>query len=82
MGNSRARAIYEATVPEDFRRPQTDSQMETFIRAKYEKKKYIAREWVPTKPPEYPEGWCDFFADFLLVCLFPKKIVLTFVGMI
>ena len=22
-----------------------------------EKKKYIAREWVPTKAPELPEGW-------------------------
>merc|ERR1711953_364751 len=57
MGNSRARAVYEANVPEGFRRPQTDSQLDVFIRAKYEKKKYIAREWVPTKAPELPEGW-------------------------
>lgn len=57
MGNSRARAVYEAQVPEDFRRPQSDAQLEAFIRGKYEKKKYIAREWVPTKPPDLPEGW-------------------------
>ena len=57
MGNSKARAVYEANVPEGFRRPQTDSQLDVFIRAKYEKKKYIAREWVPTKAPELPEGW-------------------------
>ena len=32
MGNSRGRAVYEALIPEDFRRPQTDSQLEQFIR--------------------------------------------------
>jgi len=57
MGNSKARAVYEANVPEGFRRPQADSPLDVFIRAKYEKKKYIAREWVPTKAPELPEGW-------------------------
>lgn len=51
MGNSRARAVYEANVPDGFRRPQTDSRsLENFIRAKYEQKKYIAREWIPPKP--------------------------------
>ena len=44
MGNSRGRAVYEARLPEDFRRPQSDQQMDTFIRNKYEKKKYIALE--------------------------------------
>ena len=43
MGNSRARAVYEANLPDNFKRPQTDSQLETFIRGKYESKKYIAR---------------------------------------
>jgi len=57
MGNSKARAVYEANVPEGFRRPQADSPLDVFIRAKYEKKKYIAREWIPTKAPELPEGW-------------------------
>ena len=46
MGNSRARAVYEALLPDGFRRPQNDSALESFIRAKYEHKKYIAREWV------------------------------------
>lgn len=50
MGNSRARAVYEAQLPDGFRRPQTDSALETFIRAKYEHKKYMAREWVPQPP--------------------------------
>merc|ERR1712013_269379 len=34
MQNSKARAIYEANLPEDFRRPQTDSAVEAFIRQK------------------------------------------------
>ncbi|XP_019870412.2 stromal membrane-associated protein 1 isoform X2 [Aethina tumida] len=52
MGNSRARAVYEANLPDNFRRPQSDSSLETFIRAKYEHKKYIAREWVPPALPK------------------------------
>ncbi|GIX76020.1 stromal membrane-associated protein 2 [Caerostris extrusa] len=52
MGNSQARAVYEANLPESFRRPQTDSSLEAFIRAKYEQKKYIAKEWVPPPPPK------------------------------
>ena len=50
MGNSRARAVYEANLPDHFRRPQTDSSLEAFIRAKYEQKKYQAAGWVPPKP--------------------------------
>uniref|UniRef100_A0A0K8TB35 Arf-GAP domain-containing protein n=1 Tax=Lygus hesperus TaxID=30085 RepID=A0A0K8TB35_LYGHE len=52
MGNSRARAVYEANLPDSFRRPQTDSALESFIRAKYEAKKYIAEEWVPPALPK------------------------------
>ncbi|KAI5638355.1 putative GTPase activating protein for arf domain-containing protein [Phthorimaea operculella] len=52
MGNSRARAVYEANLPDSFRRPQNDSSLEAFIRAKYEHKKYIAKEWVPPPPPK------------------------------
>lgn len=51
MGNSRARAVYEALLSDGFRRPQTDSGLESFIRAKYEQKKYIAREWVAQPLP-------------------------------
>lgn len=52
MGNSRARAIYEANLPDDFRRPQTDTALESFIRAKYEHKRYIARDYVDPGPPQ------------------------------
>ncbi|XP_075238376.1 stromal membrane-associated protein 1-like [Lycorma delicatula] len=55
MGNSRARAVYEANLPDNFRRPQSDSALEAFVRAKYEAKKYIAREWVP--PPIPKVNW-------------------------
>lgn len=55
MGNSRARAVYEANLPDSFRRPQTVCSLESFIRAKYEHKKYIAREWVP--PPLPKVNW-------------------------
>ena len=50
MGNSRARAVYEAQLPDGYLRPTTDSSLESFIRAKYEHKKYIAREYVPSTP--------------------------------
>ncbi|KAJ8248150.1 hypothetical protein GJAV_G00238870 [Gymnothorax javanicus] len=40
MGNSRARQLYEALLPCDYRRPQTDQAVEFFIRDKYERKKY------------------------------------------
>lgn len=51
MGNSRARAVYEAQMPDGFRRPQTDSALDSFIRAKYEHKKYIAKEWIQPPAP-------------------------------
>merc|ERR1719394_1687823 len=57
MGNSKARAVYEANLPDDYRRPQNDQAVEAFIRQKYEKKKYIAAEWVASKPPDFPVGW-------------------------
>ncbi|XP_035262121.1 stromal membrane-associated protein 1-like isoform X1 [Anguilla anguilla] len=40
MGNTRARQMYEASLPDSFRRPQTDQAVEFFIRDKYERKKY------------------------------------------
>ncbi|XP_060721647.1 stromal membrane-associated protein 2 isoform X2 [Tachysurus vachellii] len=41
MGNAKARRLYEAFLPECFQRPETDQSAETFIRDKYEKKKYM-----------------------------------------
>lgn len=52
MGNSKARAVYEANLPDNFKRPQADSALEAFVRAKYEQKKYIAKEWVPPANPK------------------------------
>ncbi|KYO48027.1 stromal membrane-associated protein 2 [Alligator mississippiensis] len=43
MGNGKANRLYEAYLPENFRRPQTDQAVEGFIRDKYEKKKYMDR---------------------------------------
>ncbi|XP_053191503.1 stromal membrane-associated protein 1-like [Scomber japonicus] len=43
MGNTNARQLYEANLPENFRRPQTDQAVEFFIRDKYEKKKYYSK---------------------------------------
>jgi len=57
MGNSKGRAVYEARLPEDFRRPQTDQAVEAFARQKYEKKKFMKEGWTPTKPPDFPVGW-------------------------
>lgn len=75
MGNSRARAVYEANLPDNFRRPQTDSPLEAFVRAKYEQKKYIAREWVPPTIPKVRTPslsttlyYCkSFFSTFLFM---------------
>uniref|UniRef100_A0A5K3FMR8 Arf-GAP domain-containing protein n=1 Tax=Mesocestoides corti TaxID=53468 RepID=A0A5K3FMR8_MESCO len=50
VGNRRARQIYEANLPEFFRRPQTDSALEQFIRAKYEQRRYVASDFSPPKP--------------------------------
>ncbi|XP_007893160.1 stromal membrane-associated protein 2 isoform X1 [Callorhinchus milii] len=41
MGNEKAKILYEAHLPENFRRPQVDHAVEGFIREKYEKKKYM-----------------------------------------
>ncbi|XP_019903071.1 stromal membrane-associated protein 1 isoform X2 [Esox lucius] len=40
MGNNKAKHLYEAHLPDNFRRPQTDQAVEFFIRDKYERKKY------------------------------------------
>ena len=47
MGNSKARAVYKANPLDNFKRPQVVSDLEAFIRAKYEQKNYFAKEWVP-----------------------------------
>ncbi|XP_032228468.2 stromal membrane-associated protein 1 isoform X2 [Nematostella vectensis] len=46
-GNRRAGLYWECYLPEDFRRPQTDSAMEAFIRKKYEQKKFIKKDGLP-----------------------------------
>lgn len=50
MGNSVAKSVYEANLPPNFPVPQTDSALEALIRAKYEYKKYIAKDWSPPIP--------------------------------
>ncbi|XP_049456352.1 stromal membrane-associated protein 1 isoform X4 [Epinephelus fuscoguttatus] len=52
MGNTRARQLYEAHLPESFRRPQTDQAVEVFIRDKYERKKYYNKEALAAAPKE------------------------------
>ncbi|XP_069830698.1 stromal membrane-associated protein 1 isoform X3 [Dendropsophus ebraccatus] len=48
MGNTKARMLYEANLPENFRRPQTDQSVEFFIRDKYERKKYYDKNAATT----------------------------------
>ncbi|XP_024152458.1 stromal membrane-associated protein 1 isoform X3 [Oryzias melastigma] len=50
MGNTRAKHLYEAHLPENFRRPQTDQAVEVFIRDKYERKKYYNKEAAAAAP--------------------------------
>ncbi|KAI6212232.1 Stromal membrane-associated protein 2 [Aphelenchoides fujianensis] len=47
MGNAKAKAVYEAELPDNSRRPQTDQALEHFIRAKYDAKRYILKGWTP-----------------------------------
>lgn len=47
MGNAKAKAVYEAELPQMFRRPQSDQTLEAFIRAKYESRRYILKDWSP-----------------------------------
>lgn len=56
LGNSVGRAVYESNLPENYRRPQSDSSMEAFIRAKYDQKRYLMKDWVPPKiyPSDLP----------------------------
>ena len=61
MGNSRARAVYEANLPENYRRPQTDSALEQFVRSKYEQRKWIAKEWIPPNINISPDVYYLFF---------------------
>lgn len=49
IGNSVGKAVYEASLPDHFRRPQTDSALEAFIRGKYEHKRYMMKDYVPAK---------------------------------
>ncbi|XP_078129065.1 stromal membrane-associated protein 1-like isoform X6 [Sander vitreus] len=69
MGNSRAKQLYEAYLPENFRRPQTDQAVEVFIRDKYERKKYCNKEALTAAPQsEYrasPKGSTEPAVDLL-----------------
>ncbi|XP_034463927.1 stromal membrane-associated protein 1-like isoform X2 [Hippoglossus hippoglossus] len=56
MGNCRAKQLYEAHLPESFRRPQTDQAVEVFIRDKYERKKYFDKEALTTAPQRSSEA--------------------------
>ncbi|XP_068177681.1 stromal membrane-associated protein 1-like isoform X2 [Antennarius striatus] len=61
MGNTKARQLYEANLPESFRRPQTDHAVEVFIRDKYEKKKYYSKNVTNGSSPK--DGRKDREAD-------------------
>ncbi|XP_076599130.1 stromal membrane-associated protein 1-like isoform X2 [Chaetodon auriga] len=56
MGNNRAKQLYEAHLPENFRRPQTDQAVEVFIRDKYERKKYYDKEALATAAQKSSEA--------------------------
>jgi len=50
MGNKKSKLVYECRLHEKFKRPQpmqSDQALENFIRAKYETKRYIKKDWVP-----------------------------------
>ncbi|XP_052354544.1 stromal membrane-associated protein 1 isoform X5 [Oncorhynchus keta] len=52
MGYNKAKQLYEAHLPDTFRRPQTDQAVEFFIRDKYERKKYYDQNGLKTASKE------------------------------
>ncbi|XP_038834971.1 stromal membrane-associated protein 1-like [Salvelinus namaycush] len=56
MGNSKSRQLYEANLPDTYRRPQTDQAVEFFIRDKYEKKKYYSKNMTNGHSPKDKES--------------------------
>ncbi|KAJ7391113.1 Stromal membrane-associated protein 1 [Desmophyllum pertusum] len=50
-GNKRAAEFWECYLQNDFRRPQTDSAVEAFIRSKYERKQYLKKDGLPPSRP-------------------------------
>lgn len=56
MGNSKSRQLYEANLPDSYRRPQTDQAVEFFIRDKYEKKKYYSKNVTNGHSPKDKES--------------------------
>lgn len=73
IGNAKGRQIYEANLPDTFRRSQTDSAMEQFIRGKYESKKWIAKEWTQptiTVPAEVSHLIPDSMRGYIFNCFF------------
>ncbi|CAJ0583252.1 unnamed protein product, partial [Mesorhabditis spiculigera] len=47
IGNALAKEAYEYELSDNFRRPTTDQALEQFIRAKYEHKRYMRKDWRP-----------------------------------
>jgi stromal membrane-associated protein len=58
MGNAKANAIYEATIPDGYRRPlESDGPaLERFIRDKYERKSFIATNFNAPSRKQKPSG--------------------------
>ncbi|KAF7663821.1 hypothetical protein LDENG_00198110 [Lucifuga dentata] len=56
MGNTKARQLYEAHLPENFKRPQSDQAVEVFIRDKYERRKYYDKDAVVTAQQKSSEA--------------------------
>ncbi|XP_029305929.1 stromal membrane-associated protein 1-like isoform X2 [Cottoperca gobio] len=56
MSNRRAKLLYEAHLPGNFKHPQTDQAVEVFIRDKYERKKYYNKEALAEAPPKSSEA--------------------------
>uniref|UniRef100_A0A3B5MB42 Arf-GAP domain-containing protein n=1 Tax=Xiphophorus couchianus TaxID=32473 RepID=A0A3B5MB42_9TELE len=82
MGNTNARQLYEANLPDSFRRPQTDQAVEFFIRDKYEKKKYynknaIIRSSVRIKHP-YKAPPTRVLAPLVKMCKKALRLCLSF----
>lgn len=75
-GNGKAKEIYEANLPDNFRRPQDDYAVEVFIRSKYERKQYVSKG-KPTASSETAAKDAKSKKDFLAVDRTDRKFSLA-----
>jgi len=74
MGNGRAREIYEANVPENYRRPNENDtyELEQWIRAKYDRKEFMKKDGLKERKKKKTRGRVKENQEFFRVGRFSQ----------